>query len=548
MANQSSSYPTIVEIEVKQFGDAQHGLKVKRGEDRAITIYHIDPESQAASSELVEGSEILSINGHLAKNSVTRCEEMLDFFTSKLGKVIMLVSVGYRPRGTTFVMAKNTTTKGIFDGVDSCIDGLKLQEERGGRVRIVGVGSGFFSSLKLNKGDDIWTIDGKEVYCIDDARMALKGATGKHIPILTYNSFRKVKSAVMNITTARSLTSGKAENITDLYNVHETLGEGAFAVVKKATHKVSGEPYAVKIINRSSLNKDLEAALKEEISILSELNHNHIMKLETVICSISQFYLVTEYLEGGELFDRIVEKSAYTESEAHDCCKIVFEALRYAHSKGVVHRDLKPENLLLQYKDSDSEIKIADFGFSKKATCDHSLKTVCGTPGYVAPEILRLEKYGTKSDMWSLGVITYILIGGYPPFYADNDKELIRMTKRGNFEFHEEHWGEISQGVKDMISSMLVKDPAKRASASDVLAHPWMNQDKKKLRRISLVRSQERLKAHIARQRLKKAFHGVFFLKQLQAAKLSTGEERQISICQQNTVFAGKKKRCSINL
>jgi len=331
MANKSSSYPTIVEIEVKQFGDAQHGLKVKRGEDRAITIYHIDPESQAASSELVEGSEILSINGHLAKNSVTRCEEMLDFFTSKLGKVNIIVSVGYRPRGTTFVMAKNTTTKGIFDGVDSCIDGLKLQEERGGRVRIVGVGPGFFSSLKLNKGDDIWTIDGKEVYCIDDARMALKGATGKHIPILTYNSFRKVKSAVMNITTARSLTSGKAENITDLYNVHETLGEGAFAVVKKATHKVSGEPYAVKIINRSSLNKDLEAALKEEISILSELNHSHIMKLETVICSISQFYLVTEYLEGGELFDRIVEKSAYTESEAHDCCKIVFEALRYAH-------------------------------------------------------------------------------------------------------------------------------------------------------------------------------------------------------------------------
>ena len=129
------------------------------------------------------------------------------------------------------------------------------------------------------------------------------------------------------------------------------------------------------------------------------------------------------------------------------------------NSKGVVHRDLKPENLLLQYKDSDSEIKIADFGFAKVATCHHSLKTVCGTPGYVAPEILRLEKYGTKSDMWSLGVITYILIGGYPPFYADNDKELIRMTKRGNFEFHEEHWGEISQGVKDMISSMLVKDP-----------------------------------------------------------------------------------------
>lgn len=207
---------------------------------------------------------------------------------------------------------------------------------------------------------------------------------------------------------------------------------------------------------------------------------------------------------------------------------------------------MKPENLLLKYKDSDSEIKIADFGFAKKATCDHSLKTVCGTPGYIAPELLRLEKYGTKCDMWGMGVITYILLGGYPPFYADNDKELIRMTKRGKFKFHEEEWGEISQGVKDMISSMLVLDPSKRASAADILAHSWMNEGKEKIRRVSLVKSQDRLKAHIARQRLKKAFHGVFFLTQLQAAKLSSGEERQMSISQQNTVFSGKKKRCSI--
>ena len=328
--HQSCTYPTIAEIEVKQFGDAQHGLKVKRSNEEAIIIYHIDPKSHAASTELVEGSELLSVNGHLAKNSVTRCTDMLDYFTEKLGKVNIMVSAGYRPRGTTFVMAKNTAAEGVFDSNGSNIDGLELLEEHGGRVRVVKVEAGFFSGLKLNRGDDIWTIDGKEIHYIADARLALKEATGNHIPILTYNSFRKMKSAVMN-NTIRSLTHGKAEKITDLYNVHETLGEGAFAVVKKATHKVSGDPYAVKIINRSSLNKDLEAALKEEISILSDLNHSHIMKLETVICSISQFYLVTEYLEGGELFDRIVEKSAYTESEARDSCKIVFEALRYAH-------------------------------------------------------------------------------------------------------------------------------------------------------------------------------------------------------------------------
>ena len=203
----------------------------------------------------------------------------------------------------------------------------------------------------------------------------------------------------------------------------------------------------------------------------------------------------------------------------------------------MVHRDLKPENLLLRCKESDSEIKIADFGFAKKATSDQSLKTVCGTPGYVAPELLRLEKYGTKSDLWSLGVITYILLGGYPPFFAETDRELIKMTKKGKYKFHEEHWGEISDEAKDMISSMLVLDPAKRASAADVLAHPWMEQERKKLQRNSLVRSQERLKAHIGRQRLRKAMHAAFFLKQLQAPL-----ERRLSFSQNSAVFVGKKK------
>jgi serine/threonine protein kinase len=551
MANhqQSSPCPKIAEIEIQGYGDGQHGLKIKRGDDQgSIAIYDIDPESHAASTDLTEGCEILSINGHLTKNSVTRCEEMLDYFTAKLGRFNILVSMGCRPLGTMYLMAKNPKQKDCFDGVGFIIDGLELHEERGGRVRVDSVGSGCFNHLKMNKGDDIWTIDGKEIYCVDDARIALKEATGNHIPILTYNIFRRMKSAVMSNCTSRSLKNGKAQHITDLYDIHETLGEGSFAVVKKATHKVSGAPYAIKIINRSSLNKDLETALKEEISILSELNHSHIMKLETVVCTLSQIYLVTEYLEGGELFDRVVEKSSYTESEARDSCKIVFEALRYAHSKGVVHRDLKPENLLLQYRDSDSEIKIADFGFAKKAMSDHSLQTVCGTPGYVAPEILRMEKYGTKSDLWSMGVITYILLGGYPPFYASNDQDLFRMTKRGDFEFHEDHWGEISKGVKDMISSMLVTDPARRASASDVLAHPWMNEDEKNLRRRSLISSKDRMKKYIARQRLKTAVHGVIFLKSLEAAKRSSREEKRVSICHQNAVFAGKKKRLSLTL
>lgn len=160
------------------------------------------------------------------------------------------------------------------------------------------------------------------------------------------------------------------------------LGEGAFAVVKKATHKDTGRVYAIKTVNRSSLGSEIESSLKDEIAILTELNHEHIMNLHKVFVTLNEYHLVTEYLEGGELFDRIVEKSSYTESEARDVCKILFDALSYMELKRIAHRDLKPENLLLQYKHSDSEIKIADFGFAKKAETEESLATICGTPGY----------------------------------------------------------------------------------------------------------------------------------------------------------------------
>mmetsp|Transcript_40027 Transcript_40027/g.72112 ORF Transcript_40027/g.72112 Transcript_40027/m.72112 type:complete len:398 (+) Transcript_40027:606-1799(+) len=306
----------------------------------------------------------------------------------------------------------------------------------------------------------------------------------------------------------------------------------AFAVVKKATHKSTGNPYAIKIVNRSSLNKDMEFALKDEISILKELNHEHIMRLENVVVTINHYYLVAEYLEGGELFDRIVDKSSYTESEARDVCRILFGALSYIHSKGIVHRDLKPENLLLQNKDSDSEIKIADFGFAKEASNgDHSLKTMCGTPGYVAPEILRREKYGTKVDMWSMGVIVFILLGGYPPFYADSPRQLCLLSKVGKFEFDPEYWGGISMGAKDMICSLLVTDPAKRASAEDILSHPWMREDTYKLKCMSLSKTQVELKKYIARMRFKKAIHSILFVNTF------TG---------QNAIFSGTNKRKAI--
>jgi hypothetical protein len=410
--------PSLVSARVLASPDHEtHGLRIKKGQEGAITIYHIEPDSAAAQSELYVGCEILSINDHRVA-SVEKCIEMLVYYLDKKGMADIVASKGSRPRGTSYVLVKNTKDKSIFDGGSDEIDGMQV-EQKDGYVRIADTPTtGFFSKVRLRRGDCIWSIDGKMVQDIQQIRQEFKGAEGKIVYVLTYNSFRKLKSVVMTVSKKMGVTgkwqlgSGadteESSRIEDVYNIHEKvrisnfdkfafrtsplepivchycfqLGEGAFAVVKRATHKKTGDVYAIKTVNRESLGASTEKALKDEISILTELDHKHIMNLHGVYCTISEYHLVTEYLEGGELFDRIVDKSSYTESEARDVCKILFGAMAFMEKKRIAHRDLKPENLLLQYKHSDSEIKIADFGFAKKAETEESLSTICGTPGY----------------------------------------------------------------------------------------------------------------------------------------------------------------------
>lgn len=210
------------------------------------------------------------------------------------------------------------------------------------------------------------------------------------------------------------------------------------------------------------------------------------------------YYLVTEFMAGGELFDRIVEKvrekiyeanelsdvllenerltlccalvvflrlsqSYYSEREARDLVKLLLEAIKYCHDADIVHRDLKPENLLLTSKDDDASIKLADFGFAKKIEFNgDGLVTACGTPGYVAPEILEGQAYGKGVDIWSIGVITYILLCGYPPFHDDNHNALFKKIKKGKFQFDSPYWDHVSDEAKDLIAKMLVVNPAER--------------------------------------------------------------------------------------
>jgi len=258
------------------------------------------------------------------------------------------------------------------------------------------------------------------------------------------------------------------------YKLGKTLGQGSFATVKIGVAKEDGSKWAIKIIKKSSLGPEDEEALRTEVEILSALNHAHIVKLKQVFDCAQNFYMVMEVCSGGELFDRIVEKEHYTEEEARKCIVEVTNALAYIHGQNIAHRDLKPENLLYNNPTDTAVIKIADFGLAKLLDANTLMHTACGTPGYVAPEILEGRGYGIEVDMWSLGVIAYILLCGFPPFYDENQRQLFRQIRAGRYDYPSPHWDHVSDLAKDLVSSMLVLDPKRRAKTEDVLNHPWV--------------------------------------------------------------------------
>mmetsp|Transcript_16757 Transcript_16757/g.25642 ORF Transcript_16757/g.25642 Transcript_16757/m.25642 type:complete len:319 (-) Transcript_16757:126-1082(-) len=304
----------------------------------------------------------------------------------------------------------------------------------------------------------------------------------------------------------------------DLYRLRGVIGTGAFSTVREGVHMSNSRiTYAIKCVNRTKLSEEDAAALLDEVSILKELNHRHIIRLYDFFEEPTTYYLVMERMWGGELFDRIVSKAYYNEKEARDVCKILLQAVGYCHDNNVAHRDLKPENLLLLSADDDSAVKIADFGFAKKVYAPKSLTTQCGTPGYVAPEILEGIPYDTKSDMWSVGVILYILLGGYPPFIENNQRDLFRKIRRGEYEFHEEYWGTVSTDAKELISSLLTVDPSARLDAKEALRNKWIHGDDEALANKSLGANLKEFKKYNAKRKFKAAVYNVMAVNKLQS-------------------------------
>mmetsp|Transcript_59785 Transcript_59785/g.83038 ORF Transcript_59785/g.83038 Transcript_59785/m.83038 type:complete len:439 (+) Transcript_59785:2-1318(+) len=273
------------------------------------------------------------------------------------------------------------------------------------------------------------------------------------------------------------IVGGKKEEcgkvIEDVYEILEELGRGAFSVVKKARHKETGEIFAAKVISKKNVQQDLHR-LAIEMEVLQTVHHPNIIELKEVFETEEMLYIVTELVTGGELFDRIVSKGSYSEHDAAALVRKFVEALDYLHDKGIVHRDLKPENLLLKNDDEDTDIKLADFGLSKIMGSEVMMQTACGTPGYVAPEILQAKGYGREVDMWSVGVITYILLCGFPPFYNENIPLLFESIMKADFDYPEEYWNDISDEAIAFIDGLLEPEPEKRMTAKQALADPWL--------------------------------------------------------------------------
>jgi len=219
-----------------------------------------------------------------------------------------------------------------------------------------------------------------------------------------------------------------------------------------------------------------------EVQILKAVSHPNIVKLRGAYETKAHFYLVMELISGGELFDKIVELQSYCEKDASTIVRQMIGAVKHLHDKNIVHRDLKPENLLLESDSPTSPIRLADFGLSKFIDPKSPLNVPVGTPGYVAPEVVEClddnkRAYGKEVDLWAIGVITFILLCGYPPFYSDDDDEVFDQILAGDYEFLSPHWDHISDSAKDLITKLLKTNPKKRLTAEAALQHVWVKGD-----------------------------------------------------------------------
>lgn len=267
-----------------------------------------------------------------------------------------------------------------------------------------------------------------------------------------------------------------ADQLTKNYELTKVLGRGAYATVHLAVHRQTGKEWAVKVIDFAKMDVDQDRwMLDNEVEILRRIHHPHITSLHEIYRGKTSLSLVMDLCRGGELFEQIVKRGHYSEENARRITHDILSAVEYLHANGVVHRDIKPENLLLVDNSEDAAVQLTDFGLSGIAK-KSDMTLFVGTPQYMAPEVLDEVEYGAPVDMWSVGVVIFVLLAGYLPFDAEEEDKLFALIRSGRpaYNLYPSLWKTVSDSAKDLISKLFQPDPKRRLTASQALKHPWL--------------------------------------------------------------------------
>ncbi|CAM1295998.1 Uncharacterised protein g1436 [Pycnogonum litorale] len=304
-------------------------------------------------------------------------------------------------------------------------------------------------------------------------------------------------------------------SIENEYKLLEELGRGKFGTVYKCSEKTSGRVLAAKFITTPQ-PQDRKDVIRE-LEIMQDLQHPRLLQLYDAFDDRTQkMCLVLELIEGGELFERVIDDDfILTEKACSVFLRQICEGVGFMHSQNILHLDMKPENVLCVSR-TGNRIKLIDFGLARRYDPRKKLQVMFGTPEFAAPEVVNFDTIGYKTDMWSVGVITYVLLSGLSPFMGDTDCETMANVTKGNYDYEDESFDEISEEAKDFINKLLVKKQSERMSAADCLKHTWLK--KKKTKKAQKKLNKKKLKRYVVRKRWQKAFNALKALKRMGAA------------------------------
>ncbi|XP_071942496.1 myosin light chain kinase, smooth muscle-like [Antedon mediterranea] len=372
----------------------------------------------------------------------------------------------------------------------------------------------------------------EKMYCF---RIRSENAYGVSDPGMTSDPVRTTETKVQKESKADSGDEGecpfearhvviKSEDIKNSYDIQEQVGKGRFGIVHKCMEKATGKMWAAKFIKTKASEKE---SVKAEIEIMNQLQHPKLIQCVDAFETTREIIMVLEFVRGGELFERVIDDDfVLTEKDVIMFMRQICSGVKHMHSQNILHLDLKPENILCTDTTGNS-IKLIDFGLARKFDPKQSVKVMFGTPEFVAPEVVNYEKIGYKTDMWSVGVICYILLSGLSPFMGDNDAETLSAVTMAEWDFEDESFDEISDEAKDFIEKLLLKSKDTRMSASDGLEHMWLTKDTKTMKTTKI--STDKLKKFVARRRWQKTANAVRAISRMASLSMFSVRNRSLS-------------------